>query len=90
MFDFITNFFKPMSSEPENTVDVIDPAVLQKTPEQEIDLADDADVVPLLNDQLDLIASVLKEVVYLYTQTGAAFSSELQERIRQAQELLEH
>lgn len=70
-----------MNSEPETTVEVIDQA----------DGQDESEVrTPLFNDQLDLISSVLKEVVYLYTQTGAGLSSELQERIRQAQELLEH
>lgn len=44
----------------------------------------------LFDDQLDLVSSTLREIVYLYTQTGAWFSSELQEKIRQAQKLLEH
>ena len=79
MFDFITNFFKPMSSEPETT-EVIDQA----------DGHESKYTTPLFNDQLDLISSVLKEIIYLYTQTGAGLSSELQERIRQAQKLLEH
>lgn len=89
MFDFINNFFKPMNSEPETTevIDQIDNTHVSN----EVDGWDETKyAAPLFDDQLELISSVLKEVVYLYTQTGAGFSSELQERIRQAQELLEH
>lgn len=100
MFDFITNLFKPMNSAPENTFPLdpqdqtVNPDGSFGAPVPEIEQSggqDESKVrVPLFNDQLDLISSVLKEVVYLYTQTGAGISSELQERIRKAQELLEH
>ncbi len=86
MFGFITNLFKPMNSEPENTFP-LDPqgqTVNQDGP------TDSVTATYVSYDELDLISSVLREVVYLYTQTGAGISSELQERIRQAQELLEH
>lgn len=100
MFDLITNFFKPMSSEPENTFP-LDPQGQTVnldgsfgSPVSEIDQTDGQEErevrTPLFNDQLDIISSVLKEVVYLYTQTGAGLSYELQERVKQAQKLLEH
>jgi hypothetical protein len=100
MFRFINNLFTPMNSEPENTFPLdpqdqtVNPDGSFGTPVLEINQVDgqdeSEDLVPLMNDQINLISSVLREVVYLYTQTGAGISSELQERIRQAQELLEH
>lgn len=84
-----------MQAETENTFPLdpkgqaVNPDGSFWTPDQADGQDESEDRVPLFNDQLDLISSVLKEVVYLYTQTGAWLSSQLQERIRQAQELLE-